>query len=534
MVTPVERHRIAIRAPWYAPGRRAAIHRYLETNFIQLFQSDVARSPDPAKLFAWEAEDRLPLDAGGRPGALKLRRPAHRVFHIVCWEAHCDIPGLPTLSPEKIISAGFALRMGDAAAPIGFHIAQGRPQGWAPVETDADPDSARELKRLGLAPRDAAPPAAFTGEETFPLHVLAVTDGGRPHTLLYGYLPLGGGDYTPPETTRTADAGPAPEELPWPFGLGDRQNAPPPSAYTFDRMIVQRSIDSRLAAVLRVLLIRYGLATPAGWTDPENATLVALLDSLHFYADPQGDLSAKALRDWAAAHPAPNRATLGSVLRDAATVAALMKSLTKSDPTQNATLPESAPVASQACNLLVVESAAAQLRAALKARLVHNIAATTASLPLPKLISGGPARYVATPFVRVNRGDGCECPYWGAPSEAFAVAAFFDPAAARPRLIEMPDLSDALQGAARGASFDMPPGLADLVNSFSTADAAQGLLKGGGGQPTKLGLRFICSFSLPAIMICAMLILSIVLSLLNIVFGWMAWVKICLPIPTKK
>jgi len=36
------------------------------------------------------------------------------------------------------------------------------------------------------------------------------------------------------------------------------------------------------------------------------------------------------------------------------------------------------------------------------------------------------------------------------------------------------------------------------------------------------------------ITICAMLMLSIVISLLNIFLGWMAWVKICIPLPSKK
>ena len=89
-------------------------------------------------------------------------------------------------------------------------------------------------------------------------------------------------------------------------------------------------------------------------------------------------------------------------------------------------------------------------------------------------------------------------------------------------------------GAARGASFDLPSDLADLVNGLNSNTAVQKMWSGGGGPSASLGIRFICSFSLPVITICAMIMLSIIISLLNIFLGWMAWVKICLPVPAKK
>ena len=49
-----------------------------------------------------------------------------------------------------------------------------------------------------------------------------------------------------------------------------------------------------------------------------------------------------------------------------------------------------------------------------------------------------------------------------------------------------------------------------------------------------LELGWICSFSLPIITLCAFIVLHIFLGLLNIVFQWMLWFKICIPIPKKK
>ena len=52
------------------------------------------------------------------------------------------------------------------------------------------------------------------------------------------------------------------------------------------------------------------------------------------------------------------------------------------------------------------------------------------------------------------------------------------------------------------------------------------------GEPgSGLGIQWICSFSLPVITLVAMLLLMIMISLLNILFFWMPWVRICLPFP---
>src|SRR5262249_24577749 len=112
MVAVPEAHDVAILPPWYAPApRKVAIHRYLDPGFVTQFQADANNAPrDRATLFAWEREDRMT----GDPGLLKLRRPVHRTFHVVAWEATCVLPTAPAVAPEKIASAGFVIRNGDA------------------------------------------------------------------------------------------------------------------------------------------------------------------------------------------------------------------------------------------------------------------------------------------------------------------------------------------------------------------------------------------------------------------------------------
>jgi hypothetical protein len=552
MVTAPETHDVAVLAPWYvAASQNVAIHRYLDPGFVAQFQAEVSSAPQKnTNLFAWQSEDQV----SSTDLRLKLRRPVHRTFHMVAWEASCRMAiapaGYPAIAPEKIASAGFVLRDVSGVDTLGFQILKGKPQGWAPIAClTADPDAARQIKSLSLVPRQATPTPGYTGEETFPLYPLSVMAGGKPHTVLYGYLPIGGGDYVPQIAT-ALDSG-EPLELPWPFGLATHSKGAP-VAYAADQQIIEGTIQPALAALLRVLLIRYQLVDPYVWTSATGPTLalILILNSISFFPDPPSPLSGQALRDWAAANALPGM-TLGSVLlqwtapepasasSDAASLTnnsvaqVLLSLLNEAYPTGTVELSAANGLPDLPFNLLVVENVAAQIRTALS-QIRAPVPASADTLPTAKLISGPTGSYAVVPFVRVIRPDGCEKIFWGAPSTPFAVAAMFDADAARPSLIEMPDLADAMKGSARGASFSMPPKLADLANGLSTSSAISAFLSKGTPPSPGLGIGYICSFSLPAISICAMIALSIILCLLNIFLGWMAWVKICLPIPVKK
>lgn len=572
MVTAPEIHDVALQAPWYAPASQTvAIHRYLDPGFVGQFQADVSSAPQAnPELFAWQQEDVV----SATDPRLKLRRPVHRTFHIVAWEASCILPtaplGYPAIAPDKIASAGFVLRDVSAnsgasqASPNGFQMFKGKPIGWAPIACpNADPDAARHVRSLSLVPRSATPSPGYTGEESFPLHPLAVTVGTKPHTLLYGYLPIGGGDFvapSPPANPALVPPSPSPvfvDDLPWPFGLAGLSNGPPPT-YTSDVQIDAGAIKSPMAALLRVLLGRYQLSDPTAW-DPSNPdaqanlSLISILHQIPFYTPPPAVLAGQALRNWASANAVPGL-SLGSVLSawtapaststdpqpslaqltaEQSAAQALLAALNSAYPSGPVTLPTIAPLNASPISLLVVEAVASSLRAALQQRMIQAATVSAAEAPTPKLVSGPAGSYVAVPFVRVMRPNGCEKVFWGAASAPFAVAAMFDPDAARPVMIEMPDLKDAMKGSAKGASFKMPPGLADLANGLTSNSAISDLFNKGTQPSGGLGIGYICSFSLPVISICAMISLSIILSLLNIFLGWMAWVKICLPIPKK-
>ena len=118
-------------------------------------------------------------------------------------------------------------------------------------------------------------------------------------------------------------------------------------------------------------------------------------------------------------------------------------------------------------------------------------------------------------------------------TEDFAIASFFDfDAPARDIQITLPadtSLKD-LRKFQRNVKFLISDQLRSQLSRVAPLkDLESGTVKP--GDPITLG--WICSFSIPLITICALLVLYIFLSLLNIIFWWLPLIRICLPIPLK-
>jgi hypothetical protein len=126
-------------------------------------------------------------------------------------------------------------------------------------------------------------------------------------------------------------------------------------------------------------------------------------------------------------------------------------------------------------------------------------------------------------------------PVVSAPSRAFRLGGFFDPdAPARPLVIRMPlDTSPkGLRKFPKGVAVLMSSKLrqqVERVRDVKLKDIDDGNVK---DEPS-WGIGMICSLSIPIITLCAFIVLMIFLQLLNIVFWWMAFFKICLPIPVR-
>jgi hypothetical protein len=70
-------------------------------------------------------------------------------------------------------------------------------------------------------------------------------------------------------------------------------------------------------------------------------------------------------------------------------------------------------------------------------------------------------------------------------------------------------------------------GLIDLVLAVLPWPFHKDLPSGGTG-PCNLGM--ICSLSIPIITLCALIILTIMVSLLHLIFHWLPWFVICFPV----
>jgi hypothetical protein len=123
-------------------------------------------------------------------------------------------------------------------------------------------------------------------------------------------------------------------------------------------------------------------------------------------------------------------------------------------------------------------------------------------------------------------------PIVSAPSRPFQLSSYFDPdAPARKIQVALPidTTVAALRKYDKGVGFM----ISDQLNQqMQRVTNLKNLMAGtvdppGGGW----GFGMICSFSIPIITICALIILFIFVLLLNIVFFWMPFLKICFPVP---
>ena len=123
------------------------------------------------------------------------------------------------------------------------------------------------------------------------------------------------------------------------------------------------------------------------------------------------------------------------------------------------------------------------------------------------------------------------------PSQPFQLASFFDSdAPARPVQVTLPvDTSPAaLRKYDKGVAFLISDELQNQIQRVkSLKDLANGNLdSSGSGLEVQIGL--ICSFSIPIITICALILLLVIVIALNLVFFWLPFFKICFPLPILK
>ncbi|MGZ8157268.1 MAG: hypothetical protein ACXWT1_04485 [Methylobacter sp.] len=155
-------------------------------------------------------------------------------------------------------------------------------------------------------------------------------------------------------------------------------------------------------------------------------------------------------------------------------------------------------------------------------------------------------------FVYMNKDCGpLHLPILSEPTQYFQLASFFDyDAPARPIRITLPMdttpagmrkhskntafiISDVLCGQIQRAK---GLGLGDLVRSVLPWPLHKDLDLGDGGACSNNSgnIGMICSLSIPIITICALILLMIIVSLLDLIFRWLPYFIICFPVPGLK
>jgi hypothetical protein len=140
------------------------------------------------------------------------------------------------------------------------------------------------------------------------------------------------------------------------------------------------------------------------------------------------------------------------------------------------------------------------------------------------------AEYVLRAFVRLKPENGCPPrTVWSDYTEPFVIAPWYE-SVGDPVKIALPDLTDRnlLKSLKPNVAFTVPPALQGLL-AGNPKDLMEG--KGGGAS---FGIGWICSFSIPVITFCAFIVLNIFLSLFDLIFNWMLYIKICIPYPKAK
>lgn len=561
MNTMVHPHPVRLRAPFYSGVKGAELHRYFEPEFTNLFQQDLQRNRlDNPELSEWKIEDSF----SRFKDYPVLRLPMHKSFYLVSYEVICDRPGKPALDPQQIASAGYVIRRVGSKGEQSWMLEDDKALGWQATPTGSrDPDVNRRCCNLGLNGkakvklRGATPPPlalTYTGEQTHPMHAIKTLDAqGKCHTVVYGYVALGGTYMLRQPIGKSAkgksgksEASPftseslnnfsktAAAQLPWPFGFKSGAGT-----WTDEctRPVNKAQPSAAFFELLKHLVNRYHL----GETNvADNSALQGWAEKQHFYVETtKNKLSPTTFNDFTRGDFTPVNNPESFYAWLSGKFAQEENPLVKYISAQEKRLDEGKPLEAipglSNYSLYITQADAQELRNHLDQRVLDQVTGKVKEIPLPKFGQDSSDVYQIIPFIRVRNACGGEEIVWGDAqmrSEKFRVAAPFDPNASRPSLIQMPSLSDLRKGMAQGISMITPPDTFSLLNALN--------LKKGASEDVvpsnipQLGIQWICSFSLPVITLVAMILLMIMISLLNIIFFWLPWVRICLPFPSIK
>lgn len=536
-------HEVSLGAPrGIASSAAPLVLQRSDDNFVEAVLDEFTTDAGRGKLRASRAAAR---DARQ---VLKLFQPIQRQHHLAVFEAWCDVPGTPRIDPARVESAGLVVRRvrrAGTAVLEGWMQSRGQLRGWLPVDRIGGPardpagplrlrhgrtgvdDIDRELVRI-----DLQQPDALLNEHVVPMFV-APPDVCRAagKTVYYGIVPTVSSELaeTAAAFDETGSFGPESAEFRNHLvqALRGEQMDFPLDGEILDADWAEAAEIATTDKPAGVSSAHWDRLKPGGNARTGLQRVLRLLRQLdgEFNAFNGTTAHALALRQQLAAIRLPLK------LRDNETVArttdaeTFLRQATRVLVERDA----SAPRPEMPTHWPALPSHQAQ---ALRLALSRSVAERFAQLnPAPGRYDDPAAQYVVRAFVRLKPECGCPARIvWSASTEPFVIAPWYEGSGAPPVRISLPDVSDRnlLRSLKPNVSFAVPAALQNLLSGNP-----KDLLEGKKPPDAGITIGWICSFSIPIITICAFIMLSIILGLLDLIFRWMAFIKICIPFPKK-
>ena len=484
-----------------------------------------------------------------QPTSLKLFLPAHQRYYLVTTCLVCRALGLP----DRTIDAG-------ANENASFMVRMLQPH------ADADPNNPNpgdcdELALVNGAWQVVSNPASLvTGEEKHPLSPVTYTENDqRSRRLLLGLIPVG-------DRERLLQA-------PQPNPAGQ---APLPTLIDARQMVLKTQVIYPLCTLqdLATRTIKTSVGAPSPQTILDNGNYqiqeiswYVLLDLARFFETNLNSLWLEISSNGNGANlPAALKTvfdfltgttsagvTMAQALRSAYNAAGALESITTTYQGVATGWPD--------LQFLFYTATTFGVFPVLDRANVENliVQALPAVNPHPPLPVRAIAQANANPQARVWFTIRCvlERPNCGSltpplvsePTAAFQMAAYFDPdAPSRPIRIGLPidTTPSGLRKFDKNTAFVMSDTLCGQVGKLSNVSFGDLVLSvlpfpfhqdlpGGGGStacsPGGVPGGMVCSFSIPIITIVALILLIIFVKLLDLVFFWMPFFQICLPLP---
>lgn len=448
---------------------------------------------------------------------LRLYQPVHRIFHLALIDVNCSQPGEPRLNPNKIVASGLVLRrVTKKGLQLGWMKREGKIIGWRPVpsesksknksELDYDPSpELRRARKLGsnVTLLKQLQPANHTNteyEEDFVNLFTTTPEIVEVHgkTFLYAVVPLTSSETSEvDETEAPFNKKDIAERMPGFLKAGStsRKGLPPTRTRMYQTNLTYPG------AILFVENLRY-LANEIGlFTGTKQAR--ALYKLLQSVAMPK-DSEAK---------------TLAKFIEKAYRI------LVEKDPAENSSIvmPTSWPIIHNTSKGASEQNIISSIETCMLARWGDLS-------PAKGRFEDIDAKYQIQAFVRIQ--DDPNCPprtIWSDSSESFEIVPWYETGGQPPVQVELPEINtETLKNLKPNVAFKVPQSVQQFMDKINMDDLLDGKSD---KSDTKWGM--ICGFSIPIITLCAFIMLQIFLSLLNILFFWLPYIKICIPFPKK-